>query len=226
MQVPIVIFCWLLNVTSTQVTVGYAFAGTFSQVVRISAGRPRPDFIARCNPSPDILNAPVFGLANITICQQTDTAFLQDGMRSFFSGHSILAAFGFGFTSLYLAGKLHLFDGNAHSWKVWLVIAPLVVAIWICETRVADRRHHWQDVTTGFFIGILIAYTTYRQFFPHIGDTESHLCYPPRFEEDDRRKAKLSQDNREWVPLTGIETTPFQPEHGREHERRDNDNAV
>ncbi|THU93840.1 PAP2-domain-containing protein [Dendrothele bispora CBS 962.96] len=231
---------WDLHSALLALTLGYAFSGTLSQVVRISAGRPRPDFIARCNPSPDIVNAPVFGLANVTICQETDFVFLQDGMRSFFSGHAILAAFGFGFTSLYYAGKLHLFDGKSHSvkllltlrafadlkWKVWLVIAPIIVAIWVCLTRVADRRHHWQDVTTGFFLGILIAFTVYRQFFPHIADPESHLCFPPRFEEDDKRKARTPQDNREWLPLSGIETTPFRPQSELAEHRQNHDSVV
>ncbi|KAF5323202.1 hypothetical protein D9758_016730 [Tetrapyrgos nigripes] len=213
---------WDLHSALLGLTLGFSVSGTLSQIVRISAGRPRPDFIARCNPSPDIVNAPVFGLANVTICQETDFTFLQDGMRSFFSGHAILSAFGFGYLSLYLAGKLHIFDSNAHTYKMWIVATPIVLAIWICETRVADRRHHWQDVTTGFFLGILIAYVAYRQFFPHLADQDSHLCYPPRFEENDRRKGAVSQDNREWFPLSGLEATPFQPEH----DRRENDNIV
>lgn len=119
---------------SLVVSVAYSVAGTFVQIVRITAGRPRPgkylrarnkyilvdvpriDFIARCNPSPGSVNLIFSGLANVTICQTSSTdPIIKDGMRSFFSGHAILSAVGFGYISLYWSGKLHIFDQGAHT---------------------------------------------------------------------------------------------------------------
>ncbi|KAJ3966882.1 acid phosphatase/Vanadium-dependent haloperoxidase [Lentinula raphanica] len=171
---------WDLHAGLLGLSVLYSASGSFVQFVRITAGRPRPDFIARCNPAPGSINSPVFGLTNTTICQSTDVAFIKDGMRSFFSGHAILSAAGLGFMSLYLAGKLRLFSRPAYTYKVWLIFSPLILSIWICLTRIADRRHHSSDVATGFFIGLLFCYISYRQFYPPLGDPECNIPYPSR----------------------------------------------
>lgn len=78
-------------------------------------GKPRPDLLARCQP--DILNVAryvVGGIANITsngqlvsadICTNTDTSILNDGFRSYPSGHSSSSAAGLGYLALFLAFK-------------------------------------------------------------------------------------------------------------------------
>ncbi|KAJ4467533.1 phosphatidic acid phosphatase type 2/haloperoxidase, partial [Lentinula aciculospora] len=168
---------WDLHAGLLGLTIGYSAAGSFVQFVRVTAGRPRP---GQCDPPAGSVNSPFFGLSNITICQSTDSAFIKDGMRSFFSGHAILSAAGLGFMSLYLAGKFHLFDHKAYTYKLWLVFSPLILSIWICLTRVADRRHHWNDVAIGFFLGLLLSYMAYRQFYPPLGDPECNMPYPRR----------------------------------------------
>ncbi|RIB04575.1 phosphatidic acid phosphatase type 2/haloperoxidase [Gigaspora rosea] len=52
------------------------------------AGRPRPDFINRCDPFPGSVDAKPWGLSNSSICQQTDKHIMKDGFKSFVSGHS------------------------------------------------------------------------------------------------------------------------------------------
>jgi len=196
---------WDLHAGLLGLTIGYSAAGSFTQFVRITAGRPRPDFIARCNPFPDSTNHQFFGLANVTICQSNNTDLLKDGMRSFFSGHAILSALGLGYMSLYWAGKLHLFDQKAYTFKVWLSLAPLCVSVWICLTRVANRRHHWEDVATGFFLGLMLAYLVYRQFFPPLGDPECHSAYPPRIlptETERRTTGPRLSGRRQWFSLS------------------------
>lgn len=78
-------------------------------------GKPRPDLLARCQP--DIQNVAryvVGGISNITsngqlvsaaICTNSDTAMLNDGFRSYPSGHSSSSAAGLGHLALFLAFK-------------------------------------------------------------------------------------------------------------------------
>ncbi|KAJ4481391.1 hypothetical protein C8J55DRAFT_51649 [Lentinula edodes] len=210
---------WDLHASLLGLSISYSASGSFVQFVRVTAGRPRPDFIARCDPAAGSVNSAFFGLTNITICQSTDSAFIKDGMRSFFSGHAILSAAGLGFMSLYWAGKLHLFNQKAYTYKVWLVFSPLILSIWICLTRVADRRHHWNDVA---------------QFYPSLGDPECDIPFRPRVmsaEPEDTRGGstglRLPTRRPGWMRLggsanrgpegelesLGFMTTPFDSRH-------------
>lgn len=55
---------------------------------KITVGRPRPDFIDRCQPPADA-HDPTFGMSNYTICTTPmDTHMMIDGFKSFPSGHS------------------------------------------------------------------------------------------------------------------------------------------
>ncbi|CAG8780590.1 25341_t:CDS:2 [Gigaspora margarita] len=118
------------------------------------AGRPRPDFINRCNPLPGSVDAKPWGLSNSSICQQTDKDIMKDGFKSFVSGHSSFSFSGLGYLTFYFAGKLHLFDRRGHAFKSFVVLIPLAVAAYIATSRTEDYRHHWQDVVTGGLIGI------------------------------------------------------------------------
>lgn len=79
-------------------------------------GHWRPDLLSRCNPDvTNIANYAVGGYPNTTegsyvvtwqICQQTDQSLLDDGFRSFPSGHASFSAAGLIYLSLFLASKL------------------------------------------------------------------------------------------------------------------------
>lgn len=55
-------------------------------------GKPRPDFISRCQPDvktfEDVYISSPLGLSNSSICTWTDKAIIKDAYRSFPSGHS------------------------------------------------------------------------------------------------------------------------------------------
>ncbi len=72
-------------------------------------GRPRPDLLARCKPTP---GTPTSTLVAIDVCTETDHHTLHDGWRSFPSGHSSFSFAGLGFLSLFFAGQMRVF---AHS---------------------------------------------------------------------------------------------------------------
>ncbi|CAB4428135.1 unnamed protein product [Rhizophagus irregularis] len=73
-----------------------------------------------------------------------------------------------GFLSLYLAGKLHVFDQKGYTYKGFVVAAPLVVAILIAISRTEDYRHHWHDVFAGSLVGFLLSYFAYHQYYPDL----------------------------------------------------------
>jgi diacylglycerol diphosphate phosphatase / phosphatidate phosphatase len=68
-----------------------------TDVVKNSVGRPRPDLIARCKPKE---NTPSHTLLTIEVCTETNHHVLQDGWRSFPSGHSSFSFAGLGYLAL------------------------------------------------------------------------------------------------------------------------------
>jgi membrane-associated phospholipid phosphatase len=78
-------------------------------------GKPRPDLIDRCKPDlENLARYIVGGIANITsngqlvsadICTQQDRSKLDDGFRSYPSGHSSTSAAGLIYLSLFIASK-------------------------------------------------------------------------------------------------------------------------
>ncbi|KAJ7707651.1 phosphatidic acid phosphatase type 2/haloperoxidase [Mycena rosella] len=214
---------WDLHHALLGLTVSFALVGSFEEIVRISVGRPRPDFLARCNPFENATNGHFFGLANVTVCQTPATdPLIKDGMRSFFSGHACLSAVGLSFNSLYWAGKLQLFNQRSYTSKAWLVFSPLMVSIYICITRVTDHRHHWEDVTVGFFLGLLPTYAFYRQFYPALEDPHCDLPYPPRLASGEvSRGPSRTWGPRQWFSAADEQPTPLLPTNRSNREMRD-----
>ncbi|KAF9428660.1 hypothetical protein BGZ94_001581 [Podila epigama] len=155
--------------------------------VKIAVGRPRPDFLDRCLNIYDLnaagtplglLSDPANMLSTSDICTRQE--LLRDGFKSFPSGHSAFSFGGLGYLSMYLAGKLHLFDERGHIYKSVVCLAPLVGASLITTSRVFDYRHHWQDVTVGAFIGSVFAVFSYRQYYPSLAAAKSGRPFAPR----------------------------------------------
>ncbi|CAE6459715.1 hypothetical protein ACGC1H_000057 [Rhizoctonia solani] len=164
--------------------------GVSTHLVKVTVGRPRPDLLHRCQPVPGVTNHlpnEFFGLATWTVCTQTNKLIMRDGWRSFWSGHASGSFAGLSFLSYYTAGKLHMFDEQGYTAKVWAALAPLLVALLIAISRTVDNRHHWQDVTIGAIVGISLGYFAYRQYYPSLVDKLSHEAYQARlspFERD------------------------------------------
>ncbi|GAA6019800.1 hypothetical protein JCM10207_003700 [Rhodosporidiobolus poonsookiae] len=154
----------------------------FTQVVKICVGRPRPDVIDRCQPIEGAANKAVYGLAVAAeICTTPiDDHKMLDGFRSFPSGHSSFAWAGLGFFTLYLAGKLHLFDRRSYALKAWIAITPPIGATLIAVSRTMDYRHHATDVIAGSILGALIAILTYHLYYPSLFSPQCHLPFSPR----------------------------------------------
>ena len=144
-------------------------------------GKPRPDLISRCRPFEGAADPPVFGLSNRTICTETDEAIMADGFRSFPSGHSSSAFAGLFYLSLYLAAKLHVLDQRGEVWRTFIVLIPTLAASCVAMSRIMDARHHPFDVLFGSAMGILVAWGSYRQYFPPVTETwRKGRAYPIR----------------------------------------------
>ncbi|KAF8446969.1 phosphatidic acid phosphatase type 2/haloperoxidase [Kalaharituber pfeilii] len=152
-----------LHVSILGLLIALAFTGFSTDFIKNAVGRPRPDLIARCKPRDD---APRHELVTYEICTETDHFKIQDGFRSFPSGHSSLAFAGLGYLSLFLSGQLHAFKRGADLCRFLFAILPVFGALVIAISRTGDYRHDVYDVTSGGIIGSTIAYYSYQKYFP------------------------------------------------------------
>ncbi|KAB8277108.1 PAP2 superfamily-domain-containing protein [Aspergillus minisclerotigenes] len=95
-----------------------SLAGAISVISGLKdiVGKPRPDFLARCDPDLSNLSAHLAGglglrhegaavLVRASICQNTDAAVIKGGYAAFPSGHSSFAWAGLLYLSLWLCAK-------------------------------------------------------------------------------------------------------------------------
>ncbi|RPA89585.1 PAP2-domain-containing protein [Choiromyces venosus 120613-1] len=184
---------WEMNCGILGLGLSAAAAIVITGALKNTTGKPRPDLIARCKPTEGASNIPVFGLANYTICTG-DKTLLKDGFKSWPSGHSSIAFAGLGYLSLFLAGKLHVFDTRGEVWKTMLVLIPLLAASLIAVSRIMDARHHPFDVITSSIMGFFVAYVAYRQYFPPLSETwKKGRAYPMRSWGTDSAERKRMQ---------------------------------
>ena len=66
----------------------------------------------------------------------------------------------------FLAGQMHVFRPRMDLARVLLALAPLIGAAMIAISRLEDYRHDGYDVTTGSILGMLVAYFSYRRYYP------------------------------------------------------------
>lgn len=59
-----------------------------------------------------------------------------------------------------------------------LALAPLLGAALIAISRCEDYRHDVYDVTIGSLLGTLVAYHTYRRYFPPLRHSKCATPYP------------------------------------------------
>ncbi|TKA58554.1 hypothetical protein B0A53_00295 [Rhodotorula sp. CCFEE 5036] len=171
---------WDLHASILGLLLSVSLTTVFTQVVKVCVGRPRPDLIDRCQPVEGATNAAVYGLATVAICTVQSGHIIDDGFKSFPSGHSSFAWAGLGYFALYLSGKMHLFDHRGYTVKAWVAIAPLIGATLIAVSRTMDYRHHATDVIAGSILGALIALVTYHLYYPSLFSPKCHLPFSPR----------------------------------------------
>lgn len=237
---------WDFHNSSLGLVLGLALTGAVTQFIKITVGRPRPDIIARCIPPPGATDSE-FGLFNWKSCTQTEDAMLNEGFRSFPSGHSSMSFAGLGFLAFYLAGKLHLFDTRGHAGKAWVSLFPFCGAAMVAISRSMDYRHHWHDIVVGSALGIVMSYFAYRQYYPPLSSELSHRPYSPRIKDNDSQLLPVhshasagnstsynpntvnpfpSSNNRYNTTPSPPLVNPFNPPHGYEDNRLGVDGTV
>ncbi|KAL3640420.1 putative lipid phosphate phosphatase 3, chloroplastic [Castilleja foliolosa] len=135
--------------------------GVLTDAIKDAVGRPRPSFFWRCFPD----GKEAYDHWGNVICHG-DPKVIREGYKSFPSGHTSWSFAGLGFLSLYLSGKIKVFDRRGHIAKLCVVVLPLLMAALVAISRVDDYWHHWQDVFTGGLLGLVITTVCYLQFFP------------------------------------------------------------
>ncbi len=131
--------------------------------------------LSRCWPD---LNVPSDAFDDVTnqalnCGPSSDPADVTEGRKSFPSGHSSFAFATFGFCFLYLSGKMQTFAANHKRTRrendsarlvasVFLIVVPTLIA----ASRTCDYHHHWQDVTVGSILGMVLSYVIYRHYYP------------------------------------------------------------
>jgi diacylglycerol diphosphate phosphatase / phosphatidate phosphatase len=78
---------------------------------------------------------------------------IKEGYKSFPSGHASWSFAGLTFLSLYLSGKIQVFDRKGHVAKLCVITLPLLAAALIGVSRIDDYWHHWEDVVAGSLLG-------------------------------------------------------------------------
>uniref|UniRef100_A0A803KUU4 Phosphatidic acid phosphatase type 2/haloperoxidase domain-containing protein n=1 Tax=Chenopodium quinoa TaxID=63459 RepID=A0A803KUU4_CHEQI len=119
---------------------------------------------------------PFYDLFGDVICSG-DPAAIKEGHKSFPSGHTSWSFAGLGFLSLYLSGKIQVFDRRGHAGKLCVVFLPLLMAALVGVSRVDDYWHHWQDVFAGAILGLFISFVCYLQFFPSPHSTKGNVAF-------------------------------------------------
>ncbi|KAL5745071.1 hypothetical protein ACOSP7_026217 [Xanthoceras sorbifolium] len=132
-----------------------------TDAMKLAVGRPRPDFFWRCFPD----GKDVYDELGDVICHGK-ASDIKEGHKSFPSGHTSCSFAGMVFLSLYLSGKIQVFDRKGHVAKLCLIILPILFATLVGISRVDDYWHHWTDVFAGGLLGLTVATLCYLQFFP------------------------------------------------------------
>ncbi|KAL6621914.1 PAP2-domain-containing protein [Neocallimastix sp. 'constans'] len=167
-----------------------------SEFVKALFGRFRPDFLSRCQINTDMVKEIIAGqyivdglpvghdrLFDLSICTNPNTKILDEGRRSFPSGHSSTICSTFVLLTFYLAGKLRVFDHRVYIWRLVISILPIFGAIYIMSTRHQDNLHHWSDLLGGAILGSLVAIIIYHFFYPPVTSFYSNKPYRYRINQ-------------------------------------------
>lgn len=170
-------------------SLGIAFALTLTVLIteglKNYMGGLRPDFLARCQPNWSLVSAQLANGTAQTVnlggvpagpAQMFDGSIctgnvktINEGRKSFPSGHASISFTSLVFVSLYASTALGVYnrpDRRPTSLLFFAIaLIPIVLAIFIAFSRIIDYRHHPWDVFWGSALGIVVAIWSYRHYF-------------------------------------------------------------
>ena len=91
---------------------------------------------------------------------------------------------------------MHVFRPHTDLARVLVALGPLVGAALIAISRLEDYRHDVYDVTVGSLLGMIIAYFSYKRYYPSLKSSRCDVPYPSRSEQM-CAKAKLRDEETE-----------------------------
>ncbi|KAJ5281749.1 hypothetical protein N7478_007121 [Penicillium angulare] len=196
----------------TQATViGFAVSllltTVLTDIIKNAVGRPRPDLLARCKPArgtPDNI------LLTWEICTEPSKGFLHEGWRSFPSGHSSYSFSGLGYLTLFLCGQMHVFRPRTDLGRSLIAFVPLFCALLVALSRLADYRHDVWDVSSGGTLGMLVAWFSYRRYYPSLRSIHCDVTYDKANDVPSRERFHRADDEEQGA------SQPFisRDEHG------------
>ncbi|KAL1758161.1 phosphatidic acid phosphatase type 2/haloperoxidase [Schizophyllum commune] len=161
------------------------WTAVITEFVKHLVGRLRPDFLYRCK----------WDAATAACTGKLST--IEEGRKSFPSGHSSTAFSGMMLLSLWIAGQTGAWCFSSPApvsivpsrmLRFLIAMLPLVWATWVAISRLEDYRHHKEDVIVGSLLGAGFATISYLMYWPSPLLAEvSHL---PRvlYRDDERRE--------------------------------------
>lgn len=77
----------------------------------------------------------------------------------------------------FFCGQMHVFRPRTDLGRCLLAFIPLLCALLIAISRLDDYRHDVWDVTIGSLLGMLIAWFSYRRYYPALQSTRCDIPY-------------------------------------------------
>lgn len=114
-----------------------------------------------------------------------------------------------------------------HSYRLLELLSWPFLARWITAVRIYhiyispqtsfnSGSDHWQDVLTGSILGTVLAYFSYRHYYPNLTSKHSHQPYSPRIKREDT----------EILPTHNLRSSEASHGGGDRTSYADNDNGV
>jgi diacylglycerol diphosphate phosphatase/phosphatidate phosphatase len=148
---------------------GISICLLITQLGKVYAGRPRPDWLAKVVES---------GANPADMAMLCADRSLFDARSSFPSGHSSMSVVGMTVVALYLAGKMRMFlMGRGHMHYVALFVMPFLLAGIVAVSRTKDYHHNYSDVIAGSIIGLLCGFLAYFLHYPSLSARDCHLPF-------------------------------------------------
>ncbi|KAE8333787.1 phosphatidic acid phosphatase type 2/haloperoxidase [Aspergillus sergii] len=190
-----------VQVTILGFLVALMLTSLLTDIIKNAVGRPRPDLISRCIPK---RGTPENKLVAWTVCTQTSQHILQEGWRSFPSGHSSFSFSGLGYLSFFFSGQMHVFRPRTDLCRCLVALVPFLCALMIAISRLDDYRHDVYDVTCGSILGTVVAYFSYRRYYPSLRSVICDMPYDKAGMAGEEGFHKLPSDEEQQVQRPGV----------------------
>lgn len=162
----------ILQISLLGLFVSLSINAVVTDILKNWIGRPRPDFLARCEPTS---TTPMNTYIGIEVCTAPlGQMYLFDGGKSTPSGHASLSFAGLFYFYLWVLDQFKL-RKDSYLWQHIIAFIPIVLASYIGLSRTQDYRHHFFDIFLGSGIGISVASVTYFRYFPNLNLESSNI---------------------------------------------------